>query len=97
MQPKRSYPRFSASSVRTVQRPRRQPHDASSATSPTGSCVARLYAFAEDVLGSRAAAETWMRTPNRALDGARPVDDQTEIAAREVEDLLGRIRHGIFA
>lgn len=60
--------------------------------------VARLYAFAEDVLGSRAAAETWMRTPNRALDGARPVDDlETEIAAREVEDLLGRIRHGIFA
>jgi putative toxin-antitoxin system antitoxin component (TIGR02293 family) len=60
--------------------------------------VARLYAFAENVLGSRAAAETWMRTPNRALDGARPVDElETEIAAREVEDALGRIRHGIFA
>lgn len=60
--------------------------------------VARLYAFADDVLGSRNAAETWMRTPNRALDGARPVDElETEIAAREVEDALGRIRHGIFA
>jgi putative toxin-antitoxin system antitoxin component (TIGR02293 family) len=60
--------------------------------------VARLYAFAEDVLGSRDAAETWMGTPNRALDGARPVDElETEIAAREVEDALGRIRHGIFA
>jgi putative toxin-antitoxin system antitoxin component (TIGR02293 family) len=60
--------------------------------------VARLYAFAEEVLGSRDAAETWMRTPNRTLDGARPVDElETEIAAREVEDLLGRIRHGIFA
>jgi putative toxin-antitoxin system antitoxin component (TIGR02293 family) len=60
--------------------------------------VVRLYAFAQDVLGSRDAAEIWMRTPNRTLDGARPVDElQTEIAAREVEDLLGRIRHGIFA
>ncbi len=60
--------------------------------------VARLYDFAEDVLGSRAAAEAWMRTPNRVLDGARPVDRlETEIAAREVEDLLGRIRYGVFA
>ncbi len=60
--------------------------------------VARLYAFAEDVLGSRDAAETWMRTPNRTLDGARPVDElETEIAAREVEDALGRIRYGVFA
>ncbi len=39
-----------------------------------------------------------MRTPNRALDGARPVDQlETEIAAREVEDLLGRIQYGVFA
>jgi len=60
--------------------------------------IARLYAFAEDVLGSREAAETWMGTPNRALDGARPLDQLvTEIAAREVEDLLGRIRYGVFA
>lgn len=60
--------------------------------------VARLYAFAEDVLGSRDAAEIWMRTPNRALDGAQPLDELgTEMAAREVDDVLGRIRHGIFA
>jgi putative toxin-antitoxin system antitoxin component (TIGR02293 family) len=59
--------------------------------------VARLYTMAEDVLGSRAEAQRWMKTPNRALDGARPLDDlESEIAAREVEDLLGRIRYGIF-
>jgi putative toxin-antitoxin system antitoxin component (TIGR02293 family) len=59
--------------------------------------VARLYALAEDVLGSRDAAETWMRTPNRALDGALPLDLlETEISAREVEDTLGRIRYGVF-
>jgi putative toxin-antitoxin system antitoxin component (TIGR02293 family) len=60
--------------------------------------VARLYVFAEEILGSRDAAEIWMRTPNRTLDGARPVDElKTEIAAREVEDALGRISHGVFA
>ncbi|MDB5073572.1 MAG: hypothetical protein JWM87_4683 [Candidatus Eremiobacteraeota bacterium] len=59
--------------------------------------VARLYAMAEDVLGSQAEAQRWMKTPNRALDGARPLDElDTEIASREVEDLLGRIRHGVF-
>jgi putative toxin-antitoxin system antitoxin component (TIGR02293 family) len=59
--------------------------------------VARLYAMAEDVLGSRDEAQRWMKTPNRALDGARPLDElDTEIASREVEDLLGRIRYGVF-
>ena len=55
--------------------------------------VARLYAMAEDVLGSRDEAQRWMKSPNRALDGMWPLDElDTEIAAREVEDLLGRIR-----
>lgn len=59
--------------------------------------VARLYAMAEDVLGSREEAQRWMKTPNQSLDGARPLDElDTEIAAREIEDLLGRIRHGVF-
>jgi putative toxin-antitoxin system antitoxin component (TIGR02293 family) len=59
--------------------------------------VARLYAMAEDVLGSRDEAQRWMKSPNRALDGMRPLDElDTEIAAREVEDMLGRIRYGIF-
>ena len=42
-------------------------------------------------------AQRWMKAPNRALDGMRPLDElDTEIAAREVEDVLGRIRYGIF-
>ena len=59
--------------------------------------VARLYAMAEEVLGSREEAQRWMKTPNRALDGARPLDElDTDPAAREVEDLLGRIGDGVF-
>jgi len=33
--------------------------------------VGRLYAMAEDVLGSRDEAQRWMKSPNRALDGSR--------------------------
>jgi putative toxin-antitoxin system antitoxin component (TIGR02293 family) len=60
--------------------------------------VARIYALAETVLGSREAAERWMLSPNWALDGVRPVDQiDTEVAGREVEDALGRIDDGVFA
>lgn len=60
--------------------------------------VARIYAMAEAVLGSRDAAERWMGAPNWALDGARPLEMlDTEVAAREIEDTLGRIDDGIFA
>jgi putative toxin-antitoxin system antitoxin component (TIGR02293 family) len=60
--------------------------------------VARLYALAAEILGSDDAARTWMMTPNRSLDNARPFDlMQTEGEAREVEDALGRIQHGVFA
>jgi putative toxin-antitoxin system antitoxin component (TIGR02293 family) len=60
--------------------------------------VARIYAMAEAVLGSRDAAERWMKAPNWALDGARPLEMlDTEVAAREIEDTLGRIDDGIFA
>ena len=59
--------------------------------------ITRLYAIAARIFGSRAEAERWMDTPNRGLDGARPADEfATEAAARNVEDLLGRIEYGIF-
>jgi putative toxin-antitoxin system antitoxin component (TIGR02293 family) len=60
--------------------------------------VARIYALAEKVLGSAENARTWMNTPNRSLDNARPFDLlSTEAEAREVEDALGRIADGIFS
>ncbi len=60
--------------------------------------IARIYALAETVLGSRSAAEAWMLAPNWTLDGVPPLDHiNTEVAAREVEDALGRIEEGVFA
>ena len=47
--------------------------------------------------GDRKAAATWMRSPRDALGGESPLMHlQTEIGAREVEDLISRIQHGVF-
>lgn len=65
-------------------------HDASPAR------IARLTARAEAVLGDHDLAREWLRTPNRGLAGATPAAHaRTETGAREVEDLLGRLAHGV--
>ena len=48
--------------------------------------------------GDAAAARAWLSTPAPALGGRIPLDAAaTEIGAREVEDLAGRLEHGVFA
>jgi len=43
------------------------------------------------------AARRWLTTPSQALDGTLPLDfARTEIGARDVEDLIGRLDHGVF-
>jgi putative toxin-antitoxin system antitoxin component (TIGR02293 family) len=60
--------------------------------------VARVTARAAEALGDGAKAERWMRAPNRALRGARPVDLlDGDAGVREVERVLGRIEHGVFS
>jgi putative toxin-antitoxin system antitoxin component (TIGR02293 family) len=60
--------------------------------------VARVTVRAEEALGDRAKAERWMRAPNRALGGARPLDLlESDGGMREVERVLGRIEHGVFS
>lgn len=60
--------------------------------------IAGLYAMAEDVLGDSVSSANWMREPNRSLGGETPAAYAvTEVGAREVEDLLGRLAHGISA
>ncbi len=59
---------------------------------------ARLYARALEVLEDEAAARDWLKTPARALNFAAPLSfAETEAGAREVENLLGRIEHGVFS
>jgi putative toxin-antitoxin system antitoxin component (TIGR02293 family) len=60
--------------------------------------LTRLFTRAGAVLGSQDAARHWLKSPARALGGETPISySDTEIGAREVEDLLGRIEQGVFS
>ncbi len=60
--------------------------------------LGRLFERAAEVLGSEAGAREWFSAARPALGGATPLDyADTEPGAREVEDLLGRLEHGVFA
>ncbi|HZP41976.1 MAG TPA: antitoxin Xre/MbcA/ParS toxin-binding domain-containing protein [Candidatus Binatia bacterium] len=59
--------------------------------------VARIAALAEETLGDRAKAARWLRRPNRALGSAVPLHHlDTDLGARQVEDVLGRLSHGVL-
>lgn len=59
---------------------------------------ARLFARAEAVLGDAGSARQWLAAPARALAFASPLQfAETETGCREVENLLGRIEHGVFS
>ena len=52
---------------------------------------------AED-FGNADKAAQWLRTPNRALGGALPIDHlDTDLGTREVENILGRIAYGVYS
>jgi putative toxin-antitoxin system antitoxin component (TIGR02293 family) len=57
--------------------------------------MARLLAMARENLGDSARAGRWLRRGNRALGGVAPISAiDTELGARQVENLLGRIAYG---
>ena len=57
--------------------------------------LARIVAIANDFLGDRERALRWLKRPNRALGGIAPVEAiDTELGARQVENVLGRIAYG---
>ena len=59
---------------------------------------ARLFHLATELHdGDEEAARAWLRKPARALDGETPLDRaETEAGAREVENLIGRLEHGVY-
>ena len=57
--------------------------------------LARIVALADEFLGDRETAIRWLKRPNRALGGVAPVAAlDTELGARQVENILGRIAYG---
>ncbi|REJ86758.1 MAG: DUF2384 domain-containing protein [Planctomycetota bacterium] len=61
--------------------------------------LSELFAKAVHLFGGDAGrARRWLQTPQRALGRATPLEmASTEVGAREVENLIGRIEHGVFS
>ncbi|MCG5497632.1 DUF2384 domain-containing protein [Ectothiorhodospira haloalkaliphila] len=60
--------------------------------------LARIKDLASGMMhGDDEAATVWLRMPREVLGGEAPmVRATTEIGARDVEDLIGRIQNGVF-
>jgi putative toxin-antitoxin system antitoxin component (TIGR02293 family) len=57
--------------------------------------IARIVALAKHYLGGEEIAIRWLKRPNRALGGVAPMQAiDTELGARNVENVLGRIAYG---
>jgi putative toxin-antitoxin system antitoxin component (TIGR02293 family) len=58
----------------------------------------RLVRQAADLFGNVEKARAWLKHPQYGLGGAVPLDyAETEVGAREVEDLLGRMKYGVYS
>lgn len=59
---------------------------------------ARLLGQALQVFGDLDSAKQWLGAPQLGLGGAVPLDyARSEVGAREVENLLGRIEYGVYS
>jgi putative toxin-antitoxin system antitoxin component (TIGR02293 family) len=59
---------------------------------------AKLMGKAVEVMESEESARQWLNSPQFGLGGAIPLEyAETEVGAREVENLLGRIEYGVYS
>ena len=60
---------------------------------------ARLYKLAKDMMqGNDVTTLRWLKSPKKILGGETPMERATtEAGVAEVEQLIGRIRHGVFS
>jgi putative toxin-antitoxin system antitoxin component (TIGR02293 family) len=60
--------------------------------------IASLFDRALQVLHRHSRVQLWFKSPQKGLGGKTPLEyADTEPGAREVEDLLGRLEHGVFS
>jgi putative toxin-antitoxin system antitoxin component (TIGR02293 family) len=61
--------------------------------------VSRIFRRAMEVFNqNETIAKRWMKSPAKALGNIAPIDfTETDIGAREVENLLGRIEYGVYS
>lgn len=86
-------------SERTLARRRKQAEKLTSEESDRVFRFSRVFSSAIHLFeGDADAARQWFLSPNRAFAGQSPLDMiQTEVGAREVESLIGRLEHGVFS
>ncbi|HEV2856430.1 MAG TPA: antitoxin Xre/MbcA/ParS toxin-binding domain-containing protein [Thermoanaerobaculia bacterium] len=60
--------------------------------------LVRIASQAAEVLGGDQKASRWLHAPNRALGGRPPLELlDTDLGSRQVEEVLGRIEHGVYS
>lgn len=60
--------------------------------------VARIIVVAEEALGDRTAAREWLQAKQTSLGNRIPLKlISTSAGAQAVEDVLGRIKHGVYS
>ncbi|MFO7884819.1 MAG: antitoxin Xre/MbcA/ParS toxin-binding domain-containing protein [Desulfobacteraceae bacterium] len=60
--------------------------------------ISRIFCRAKEVFEDKDIAKKWLNEPLEYFQGKTPLHfTSTEIGGREVEDLLGRIEHGVFS
>lgn len=85
-------------SARTLQRKRSTRTRLSPGESDRLARFARLIVRAEEAIGDRIKSLRWLTTPNRALEGERPLKLlDSDAGTLAVEQVLGRIEHGVFS
>ncbi len=61
--------------------------------------LARVFSRAIELFeGDSEGAQRWLMRPNRAFGGVSPFEmAKTDVGAREVDNLIGRIEHGVIS
>ena len=61
--------------------------------------ASRLFQLATELFeGDTDMARSWFSAPKKALGGKTPLEFvRTEVGAREVENLIGRLEHGVYS
>ncbi|PYV58432.1 MAG: hypothetical protein DMG96_33980 [Acidobacteria bacterium] len=61
--------------------------------------LSSVFELAVDLFeGKQSDALKWLSTPKKALENQTPLSySRTELGAREVENLIGRLEHGVYS
>jgi putative toxin-antitoxin system antitoxin component (TIGR02293 family) len=90
--------RVLGTSMRTIVRLQKEHKPLNSTWSDRLYRLARVAAQAQDVFESPQRATSWLKRPNRALNGNSPVDLlDTDAGTQQVTELLDRIEYGVYS